>query len=83
LRVAKLRFAQQAGGYDKKRDGQHAHHILSPCRVFACFSYYQFCWAGGMRAPEPLGAAAVRRVSRLPMRYFEMAGTRGPPWRRL
>jgi hypothetical protein len=33
LRLAKLRFAQQAGGYDKKRDDQHAHHI-SPCRCF-------------------------------------------------
>jgi hypothetical protein len=35
LRVAKLRFAQQAGGYDKKRDDQHAHHIRLSLSLFS------------------------------------------------
>src|SRR5258708_40183369 len=38
LRVAKWRFAQQAGGYDKKRDGQGAHHISLPV-VFSLASH--------------------------------------------
>jgi hypothetical protein len=50
LRVAKLRLAQQAAGHDKKRDGQHAHHISLPVVVFACFSYYHFSERAEMRA---------------------------------
>jgi hypothetical protein len=86
LRLAKLRFAQQAGGCDKKRDDQHAHHISLPVVGFACLSYYQFCRAGGMSAlgwaPEPPLAAAARRVGQLPMRYSRWP-VAGPRWRRL
>src|SRR6266436_4160245 len=63
LRVAKLRFAQQAGGYDKKRDGQRAHHISLPVVVFACLSYYQFSRAGGMSAPVAGPSVAKTPVS--------------------
>src|SRR6266446_4601009 len=63
LRIAKLRLAQQAGGHDKKRDGQHAHHISLPVVVFACISYYQFSRAGGMSAPVAGPSVAKTPVS--------------------
>jgi hypothetical protein len=42
LRVAKLRFAQQAGGYDKKRDGQGTHHISLPVVFSLAFHIISF-----------------------------------------
>jgi hypothetical protein len=46
LRIAKLRFAQQAGGYDKKRDGQGSHHISLPVVFSLTFHTISFAeWA--------------------------------------
>jgi hypothetical protein len=69
LRLAKLRFAQQAGGYDKKRDDQHAHHI-SPCRRVRLPVILSVLPSGRNERPGAGSRAAPRRVA-------------GPRWRRL
>src|SRR5215470_1731996 len=53
LGAAKLHFAQQAGGYDKKRDGQHAHHISLP--VVFWFASKLTGSAGGAEWPPRRG----------------------------
>jgi hypothetical protein len=83
LGVAKLRLAEQASGYDKKRDGQRAHHISLPVVVFACLSYYQFCRADGMSTPawtsEPLLAAAASAACPSVISGWPIAGSAATP----
>src|SRR5258708_31162277 len=64
LRLAKLRFAQQAGGYDKKRDDQHAHHI-SPCRRFR-LPVILSVLPGGRNERPGAGTRAAPRPRRTP-----------------